>query len=262
MKIIYVDDEKILLENFRLTVQGLNGVDSLDTFSDSKEALAWAENNPVDVAFLDIEMPFINGIELAKSLKQIDENIRIIFVTAYEQYALQAFGVDAVGYLMKPYLREDIEKELKKASLIRNIPQKRIKIQTMPDLLITVDGKLLRFGHTKQEELMALLVDKGEIGITKGEAISCLWSGYSSDSIYWTTMSRLKSILNDAGIADIIVTNGQKKCIDTEKVECDLYRMLRGERDAIAKYNGAYLQSFSWAKARNMQLGKIKEDNT
>ena len=98
MKIIYVDDEKILLENFRLTVQGLNGVDSLDTFSDSKEALAWTENNPVDVAFLDIEMP---------------------------------------------------------------------------DLLITVDGKLLRFGHTKQEELMALLIDKGEIGITKGEAISC-----------------------------------------------------------------------------------------
>ena len=259
MRVIYVDDEKVLLENFRLTVRGLSRIDTLETFSSSEEALAWAGEHPVDVAFLDIEMPIINGIELARRLKKIDRNIRIIFVTAYEQYALQAFEVDAVGYLLKPYLSEDIEKQLKKASYIRDIPEKEIQIQTMPDLLITVNGELLRFGHTKQEELMALLVDRGETGVTKGEVKSCLWSKYTSDNIYWTSMSRLKAILEEADIADIIVTNGQKKCLNTDLVECDLYRILNGESGAIEKYNGAYLQRYPWAEYRKEQLDGMKK---
>lgn len=258
MRVIYVDDEKILQENFRLTARGLSKIDTLETFGSGKEALAWVEKNPVDVAFLDIEMPVMNGIELAKQLKKIDGNIRIIFVTAFEQYALQAFGIDAIGYLLKPYLREDIEKELKKASYIRKIPAKEIQIYMMPDLQITVDGKPLRLGHTKEEELFALLIDRGDAGITKGEATACLWPSYLGDSIYRTTMSRLKAILDEAGIADIIITKGQTKYLNTEMVECDLYRMIEGDLDAIARYEGSYLRRFSWAEERNAQLSEIK----
>lgn len=258
MKVIYVDDEKILLKNFRLTAGEISRIDSLETFQSGAAALAWAEKNPVDVAFLDIEMPVMNGIEIARRLKKIDENIRIIFVTAFEQYALQAFGVDAIGYLLKPYSRQDIEKEIEKAYYIRKRPKKNIQIQTMPDLLVTVDGKPLSLGHTKPEELLALLIDRGEMGITKKDAISCLWSGYSSDNIYWTTMSRLKTILEEAGISDIIVTKGKIKCINTDMVECDLYRMLVGDENVIAGYEGAYLRRFSWAEKRTAQLNEIK----
>lgn len=259
MNVIYVDDEKILLENFRLTAKELPRVDSLETFGRGEDALSWAQKNTVDVAFLDIEMPFMNGIELARRLKEIDENIRIVIVTAYEQYALQAFGVDAIGYLLKPYSAGDISRQLEKAYYIRQKTKKEIQIKTMPDLHITIDGQPLRLGHTKQEELLALLIDRGETGITKGDAISCLWSGYSSDSIYWTTMSRLKSMLGDEGISDIIVTKGQTKCINTDMVECDLYLMLAGDKSAIAKYDGAYLSRFAWAKERNAQLREIKK---
>lgn len=261
MRVIYVDDEDILLENFRLTAKGLSRIDTLHTFNSSKAALAWARENLVDVAFLDIEMPVMNGIELARCLKKLDENIRIIFVTAFEQYALQAFGVDAVGYLLKPYLSEDIDKQLKKASYIKSIPKKEIQIQTMPDFVIRVNGEQLKLGNTKQEELMAFLVDRGENGVTKRDAVSCLWQGYSSDSIYWTTMSRLKAILEKAEIADIIVTNGQRKCINTDMVECDLYQMLKGEASAIENYKGEYLKRFSWAEERNAQLSKIKKES-
>lgn len=258
MKVIYVDDERILLENFRMTAGELVRIDTLETFNSGEAALEWVKSNPVDVAFLDVEMPVMNGIELAKRLKGIDENIRIIFVTAYEQYALQAFGVDAIGYLLKPYSREDIEKELNKAYYIKQRPKKSVHIQTMPDLLVTVDGVQLRLGHTKQEELLALLIDRGEMGITKSDAISALWSGYSSDNIYWTTMSRLKNILDEADISDILVTKGQTKCIDTDKVECDLYRMLEGDTSAIEGYNGKYLQRFAWAQETRLRLDEIK----
>lgn len=259
MKVIYVDDERILLENFRLTVKEISRIASLETFQSGKEAIKHAKEHPVDVAFLDIEMPVMNGIELAKRLKQIDENIRIVFVTAFEQYALQAFGVDAIGYLLKPYEKKDIEKELKKAFYIRTRPRKQIQIQTMPDLFITVDGRPLRLGHTKQEELLALLIDRGERGITKSDAISCLWEGYSSDNIYWTTMSRLKSLLEEEGISDIILTKGQTKLINTEIVECDLYQMLAGDNRMVDKFDGYYLKSYSWAKDRCAQLQEIKK---
>ena len=127
MKVIYVDDETALLDNFRMTVEGLSMVEELNLFRKSEEALKWAQDHPVEVAFLDIQMPGINGIELAKRLKGIDRNIRIVFVTAYEQYALEAFGVDAIGYLLKPYFREDVEKELEKASYIGSRPKKKMK---------------------------------------------------------------------------------------------------------------------------------------
>ena len=260
MRVIYVDDEKLLLENFRLTAGELKGVDELYTFCSGEEALRWVEKNTVDVAFLDIEMPVMNGIELARRLKQMDVNIRIVFVTAFEQYALQAFGVDAIGYLLKPYEAAEIEKELNKAASIRRRPNKRIRIYTMPDLIISVDDRPLRLGHTKQEELLALLIDRGEAGITKGEAISCLWSEYTSDNIYWTTMSRLKALLEEAGISDILVTKGQTKCINTEIIECDMYQMLKGEPSAIARYDGIYLRRFSWAEERNAQLNEIKNN--
>lgn len=260
MRLIYVDDEKILLENFQLTVKGLSKIYSLETFNRGEDALKWAEHNPVDVAFLDIEMPVMNGIELAKRLKQVDENIRIVFVTAFDQYALQAFGVEAIGYLLKPYTREDIERELTKASYIRRRPKKEIMIRTMPDLMIFVDGKPLSLGHTKQEELLALLIDRGAAGITKGDAISCLWPEKTAgDSIYWTTMSRLKERLDAEDLSDLIVTKGQTKCINTELVECDLYRILEGDKEALFHYEGAYLRRFSWAEERNAQLDQIKK---
>ncbi|MGN1085189.1 MAG: response regulator [Lachnospiraceae bacterium] len=258
MKVIYVDDEVLLLENFRLTAEELGKIDSLETFSRSEDALEWAKNNPVDVAFLDIEMPVINGIELAKRLKAIDENIRIIFVTAFEQYALQAFGVNAIGYLLKPYSAEDIEKELKKASNIKRIPKAEIQIYTMPDFAVTVGGKPLKLGQTKQEELLALLVDRGETGITKEDVINCLWFGYSGDSVYWTTMSRLKAALDEAGIADLILSSGQRKFINMEMADCDLYRMLAGDTAVIERYSGEYMTRFVWAKERRKQLDAIK----
>lgn len=263
MRVIYVDDEKALLENFRITVEELEQIDSLSMFDKSEDALKWAENHPVDVAFLDVEMPVINGIELAKRLKQLDENIRIVFVTAFEKYALEAFGVDAIGYLLKPYCVEDIEKQLDKAFCIRPMPKKKIKIQTMPDLLITVDGKAFSLGHTKQEELLALLIDRGEVGITGGEAIACLWAGnQTSASKYWVAFSRLKEKLVEAGIDHIIASEGNKKYIRTDQVECDLYRMLAGDADSIEDYSGYYLRRFSWAEERNAQLRIIKRNFT
>lgn len=103
MNLIYIDDEQPAIDNFRLTTAGFSEIEQLHTFRSGEEALRFVDENVVDVAFLDMEMPGIHGLKLAKRLKASDPNLRIVFVTAYSQYALEAWSVDATGYLLKPY---------------------------------------------------------------------------------------------------------------------------------------------------------------
>ena len=159
MNVIYVDDEMPALDNFRMTVKDFPFVKSLKVFLRGEEAIRWASENPVDVAFLDMEMHGMNGLEAAKELKKINRDTRLVFVTAYEQYALQAFGVDAIGYILKPYSRKEVRKELEKAARFHPLPKKRVCIQTIPDFVVYVDGERLVLGRAKTEELLALLVD-------------------------------------------------------------------------------------------------------
>lgn len=237
-------------------------VEKFNLFSSAKDALKWAEHNPVDTAFLDMTMPQMKGIELAKRLKQIDQNIRIIFVTAYDQYALDAFRVDALGYLLKPFSKEEIKKELEKASLMRSRPRKHVEIRTIPDFVVSVDENVLHFDRAKPEELLALLVDRADAGISAGEAIACLWPGRPADentqTLYRVTFHRLMEILKEAGIEHIIGSEGRKRYILTNQVECDLYRILAGKKDEMQNYCGEYMKEYSWAETRNAQLNSMK----
>lgn len=262
MNVIYVDDESIQLENFRLTVAGLAGFENLHLFSDSEEALQWIEHHTVDVAFLDIEMAKISGLELARRLKARNRKAAVVFITAYDQYALDAFSVHASGYLLKPYTRADIEQELENIGFTAGEnPGKKVCITTMPDLLVTVNGKNIFNGHSKQEELFALLVDRGKMGITKNEALSCLGDGRQpSDSAYWSWLFRLKNILEEAGVASLLITKGNARYLDVEQVDCDLYRMREGDAGTIEKYTGRYLCRYAWAEERIPELDIIQKN--
>lgn len=262
MKIICVDDEKPVLDNFQLKTKGMLEVDGLEVFDNSYAALEWAKSNQIDVAFLDIEMPQLDGIELARRLKQIDENIRVIYMTAYEQYALDAFRIDALGYVLKPYDEEDIKHELQKAIRMKGKPKKKVKIQTMPSFSVLVDDEVLRFERAKPEELLALLVDRAENGVTAGDAISCLWpermADESTQTLYRVTFHRLMEVLKKAGVEFIIGSEGRKRYIKMEQIECDLYQLLAGNEQVLQKYSGEYLRQYSWAEFRNAQIDNMK----
>lgn len=268
MNIIYVDDEKPAIDNFRLTVANFPEINTLHTFQSGEEALAFVEGEPVDVAFLDMEMPEIHGLGLASALKHRDPNIRVVFVTAFSQYALDAWGVDATGYLLKPYTAGDIHKELAKCTY-KPLPSLRLYIETIPTLNVTVDGTPLYISGAKPREMLALLVDRGERGFTMGECIACLWPDRSADagtqSLCRMTWKRLADALEAAGVRDVIETTDNHRHLVTGKVECDLYRILAGDKQAAQKYSGVYLQEYPWAEERNAQLhwmllGKISDN--
>lgn len=261
MHIIYVDDEMPAIDNFRLTVAHFSEIKDLQTFQSGEDALAYAATHTVDAAFLDMEMPGIHGLGLARALKAQDSDIRVVFVTAYGQYALEAFGVDATGYLLKPYTAGDIHKELAKCAY-RRLPSHRVSVQTIPTLSVTVDGAPLFISGAKPREMLALLIDRGERGFTVGEAIACLWPDRAADagtqSLCRMTWKRLTEAFENAGVGDVLYTADNRRHIKTSEIDCDLYRILSGDRQAARTYAGAYLSEYEWAEERNAQLYRMQ----
>lgn len=262
MRVIYVDDEKPALDNFRFVASEIKEINQLELFLKATDALAWLDTNEADIAFLDMEMAGMHGLRLAEKIKRKKRSVHIVFVTAYSQFALDAFGVEAIGYVMKPYAVETIRSEVQKAAKLKVVNEKEAVIETMPIFSLSVGERMVEFGREKPRELMAFLVDRGNAGVSASEAISYLWPDRPSDaatqSLYRVTMKRLKDVLKRYGIDSLIIGNGKKKYLDTEKVECDLYKALAGDEKIIMRYAGEYLKEYSWAESRNAQIENIK----
>lgn len=112
MKVICVDDEKIMLEGIMMTCREITDIEEVTGFRKSTEALEYVQNNKVDVAFLDIDMPVIDGMTLARKMKKSCPDLKIIFTTGYSEFAIEAFKMKASGYLLKPIKKNDIQQEI------------------------------------------------------------------------------------------------------------------------------------------------------
>ena len=264
MRVIYIDDEHPARENFRHTASLIPEIEDLQLFRSGDAALEWLRDNPVDVAFCDIEMPGRNGLSLSRELHMAKPSMRIVFVTAYNQYALEAWKTEAVDYVLKPYSLADIRNSLSRSSRSKapaepeKTTEHRVEIRTIPGLSITVDGRAIYLRRAKARELFALLVDHGESGITTGEGIAYLWpdraNGNDTQSLFRMTYKRLLEDLEKEGIGYILQTQGNYRALRTDLVECDLYRILGGDEQALRLYDGQYLKEYSWAEERNGQL--------
>lgn len=114
MKTIIVDDEQPARERIRRLLNDYHSIDIVAEASNGQEALEQIQKEKPQLAFLDISMPVMNGVELARILSQEFPTLKIIFTTAYDQYALDAFDVNATDYLLKPIRKERLSKALSK----------------------------------------------------------------------------------------------------------------------------------------------------
>lgn len=112
MNAICVDDEKIMLEGIMMICREISDIDEVIGFRKATEALEYVENNDVDIAFLDIDMPVIDGMTLARRMKRCNPDLKIIFTTGYSEFAVEAFKMKANGYLLKPIKKNDIQQEI------------------------------------------------------------------------------------------------------------------------------------------------------
>ncbi len=115
IRTIIVDDEKPARQELSFILSKIKSIKIVGTCTSAEEALKLAQKEQFDVAFLDIHMPGMNGIDLAFKLQEISEHTTlIVFVTAYDEYAVSAFETNAIDYILKPFDEERLQKTLQK----------------------------------------------------------------------------------------------------------------------------------------------------
>ena len=128
MRMLCVDDEPLMLRMLEMAIKEARPDADITPHSDQLDLLEDAKKNGCDVAFLDIHMRGMNGVQLAKELKAVNPKMNIIFVTGFSEYKGDAMDMKASGYIMKPVTAEDIDRELsdlrfpvipKKSALLR-----------------------------------------------------------------------------------------------------------------------------------------------
>lgn len=121
MNCIIVDDEPLARSEMRSLIAEISSIDILGEFPNAPSALEFLKDNDVDLIFLDIEMPMVTGLEFAEMLPK---KSLIIFTTAYSQYALKSYELEAVDYLLKPIDPQRLEKAIDKAILYTELLSK------------------------------------------------------------------------------------------------------------------------------------------
>ncbi len=253
MIFITVDDELLVLNNLTQILKEIEPKAYIYEFSSPKKALEFAKENIIDIAFLDIEMSSVSGIELAKKLKEIYNRTNIVFVTGYSQYAFDAFSVHASGYILKPVSEESIEKVL--LHLAHPLPKRvaiGLNVKTFGNFEVFMNQTPVYFSRNKSKELFAYLIHKKGAGCTSKEIASVLFEdkpySISLQKQVQTIISAMLKTLNEIGVSDVINKKFNHIAVDVTKINCDYYRFLNYEPEAVNEYMGEYMSNYSWAE--------------
>ena len=166
MNVICVDDEPLAVEYTLKQCGQLPEIDRTEGFTDAESALTYLREHSADIALLDINMPDINGITLAAQIKQLHPQMAILFLTAYKQYAFDAYAVHPAGYLLKPVSLEKLAEEVAYIHGARHSAAlSHIHVKTFGYFDVYVGDKPISFRLAKSKEILAYLVDKQGNGV-------------------------------------------------------------------------------------------------
>lgn len=234
MRIMIVDDEQLNITFTQILLAKCDGVEVIGGYTLPYEALKDIPELMPDAIFVDIEMPEMNGIEFAKRVKQQYEQIQIVFVTAHESYAIKAFEIEALHYMLKP-LSE---------GKIKQVVNRLHKHQVVPAQIVTNENKMriCTFGRcrvygpkddievqwptAKARELFFIFVMHSGRELNKWELCEWLWPDSDSDKVehrLHSTISRLRATLKEAELDHIVMRNQSTYRCDLSAFTCDLW---------------------------------------
>lgn len=253
MRILAVEDEVILLKQLTSRIHEVLPDAEIMAFDNSGDTLDAISEKETDIAFLDIEIGDMNGVELAKRIKETNPHCDVVFCTGYSSYAADAFGLGASDYLLKPITREKIEHAL---SLLRHTDlssdtAKGLYIRCFGEFEVFYQGEPLTSLTRRAKELMAYLVDKAGAVCSSSEISSDIFPN-SSDSYIRVVKKDLSKALSDIGQEDILIKGWGMLGINREKVRCDYFDFLDGKVRARGLYKGEYMAQYNWAQDRNI----------
>lgn len=274
IKAIIVDDEQPSLDKLEklLSNSGLAEVEG--KFSEPLRALEFLKENRIDTVFLDIEMPDMNGIELATRILDLQGNTGVVFVTAYNQYAVEAFRLNALDYLMKPVSADRLKETLYRLMEWKiPVPSRGLSVRCFGKFGVRVGAEEVRFRTEKAEELLAYLIDQRGGFVSRSKITDSLWEYFEGDRAithFNTTLHYVKKALLRYGVPFYVQYDRGAYRLDTDGISCDYLAFclaaekhetvteenLRLFEEAAELYAGEYLLGweYDWAAAKRVML--------
>lgn len=263
MRFLVVDDEWLALRSMKNTLHKIYPSADIICEEDYRGALLHV-NKTFDAIFLDIEMPVMNGIQLAKEFQKVNPRVNIIFVTAYSDYTGEAFHLHASGYLTKPASVEQIKKEMQFLRFdVQQEEEKKLVVQCFGNFEIFYGKEPLRFERRIAKEILAYLIHLRGAMASSQEICAILWEDSAEidrrKGYFRSVMASLRNTLKEYDSEDLLISNRNSYGINTELLDCDFYRYLEGDTSPSAMFRGEYMSQYSWAESMVAQLSGVAE---
>ena len=253
MKILCVDDEPLMLQMLEIAIQEAKPDAEVFAFEDQDELLEEAKKGDCDIAFLDIHMRGMTGVELAKELKKVNPKMNIIFVTGFSEYAGEAMKMHASGYIMKPVTKEKVEEELKDLRF-PIIPKENalLKVQCFGNFdVFTPDGKPVHFERSKSKEIFAYLIHRHGSSCTIKEIAAALFEDEPYDkkqqNYIQILISAMMKSLKKIGAEKVVHKSYNSLSVDVNTLDCDYYRFAELDAGSVNAYQNEYMSQYYWA---------------
>ncbi|SEF54638.1 two component transcriptional regulator, LytTR family [Eubacterium ruminantium] len=205
MRIAVCDDEEKYRQEIKTRIDRL--VNSLDviveSYSDGRELIRKFEKNPYDMVFLDIEMPDMDGITLARKLRDISEKLYIVFLTGHVEYALTGYEVNALRYLTKPVDEDKLREVIRFVSdRMKQKHQLRVR-EAGEDIILDIESVLY---FEAQDQYICIHTDSGEhlsrYNISEYEKELIKYGFFRCHRSYIISLARVKKLVKNSVIMD------------------------------------------------------------
>lgn len=261
MRVLAVEDEPVLLRQLTNRIREALPESEILAFDNADDALDILPGGIINIAFLDIAIGGMTGVDLAKCIKASCPQCDIVFTTGYIDYAPQAFELGASDYLMKPVTAEKIQhalSQLRHTRLSKGM-EKGLYIQCFGDFEVFYDGSPYTAFTKRSKELLAYLINKAGVLCSTSEICNTIFRD-SSDSYIRVARKDLMKVFSEIGQEDIIIRGWGVLGIDRKKVCCDYFDYLDGKPGTMNLYTGTYMSQYDWAQGNNLlNPGKRKK---
>ncbi|PZT53998.1 response regulator [Paenibacillus silvae] len=287
MKVILVDDERLALIGLqKLLEKEVSGIQIVASYMNPTEVTAGVLLHRPDVVFLDIHMPEIDGMDLGRQIQKAVPGTEIIFVTSYDQYAVHAFELQALDYVMKPVQKERLKQTLQRMREKLALRREQRMTDTEVPLIccfnqisFKLPGKephVAKWRTSKAQELFAYLLHHRNQVIHRGALLDLLWPGAEEEKTahqLYTTMYHVRQTLKTCGMDMISIHSAHLEAgyklelgdalLDSEQWEREMkaWREVKPEtvqayEQAVYRYKGTYLgrYDYMWAEPERERL--------
>lgn len=281
IRVMMVDDELPALKMAESILRSFEEIEICGAFSEQDDLLEALPLIDVDLIFMDIKMPGMHGMELAGRVNEIKPEVEIVFATAYDHYAVEAFETEAIDFVLKPMteerIRKTLDRYLKRRKNSKNKKASQLfKVNFFGRFVVQTElGEKLKFRTAKAEELFAFLIHHQGQLVSKEKIFEELWFDRDTEraqSIFYTTLYQLRKDLDNFGLNNIIQSSRKDGGICTltwfpDYWDLKDYQNLikqfkagrlnpEGIKQAIEIYQDGYLiqNAYMWATGRQAEL--------